>query len=399
MRENLVIFGAGNVGGELRRQAEALGHTVVAQYRRNQLIVGGTFAIVGGKPDIVDGHIIRYNRLNDIAIRRDFARFDEKYGFRYVLSAMPSGGDGTFEAELLRVSTEMRKSPVTAGKAAIANQSEQLEDILDKIGCDAAVGGGIGIIPKLEQDLMLDDPAPISGQFVANATMNKILSGRWRREPMNRLIHECCTLGYAEPESDGAMPSAFRVFTVEIDDVRKKIVILVNKILRRRIKAILKFEDIKLTPLTESALAAYTAESARYKYVVYLSTVPFNPPEIDRKEPGSVWFTMNGLHIVGGFRHVPADSALDKWLPDGVGNAFEFEQAGNPTLASGEGAGRIPTARRMLLNMMRMERERHRAMTLGEAARKANQGVIDLPALKLRGHPPGHLDLGPLTRA
>src|SRR3989338_588269 len=100
-RENLVIFGAGNVGGELRRQAEALGHTVVAQYRRNQLIEGGTFAIVGGKPDVVDWHVIRYNRLNDIAIRRDFARFDEKYGFRYVLSAMPSGGDGTFEAELL----------------------------------------------------------------------------------------------------------------------------------------------------------------------------------------------------------------------------------------------------------------------------------------------------------
>ncbi|HEY4488851.1 MAG TPA: hypothetical protein VJB97_05025 [Candidatus Paceibacterota bacterium] len=399
MRENLVIFGAGNVGSELRRQAEALGHTVIAQYRSNQFIEGGRLIVSGRERTVEDGRIVRYNSLNDVAVVRDFKRFTDTYGFRYVLSAMPSGGDGAFEADLLRICAQMHKSPITAGKAAIANRSAELEDILDKVGCDAAVGGGIGIIPKLEQDLMLDDPAPISGQFVANATMNKILSGRWRREPMDRLIHECCTLGYAEPESDGAMPSASRVFTVEIDDVRKKIVILVNKILRRRIKAILKFEDIKLTPLTESALAAYTAESARYKYVVYLSTVPFNPPEIDRKEPGSVWFTMNGLHIVGGFRHVPADSALDKWLPDGVGNAFEFEQAGNPTLASGEGAGRIPTARRMLLNMMRMERERHRAMTLGEAARKANQGVIDLPALKLRGHPPGHLDLGPLTRA
>lgn len=357
-KQNLVIFGAGNVGNEIRHQAEVLGHTVVAQFRSGSVTLGGKLIGSGRSGRVVGGTTTQFSGKDSIEdVDAQMHRICQMHPITFAPLAMPSGGDGGFEAELMKRLVNGGLLPVTAGKAAFANRFAELEDIVDSIGCDAAVGGGIGIIPKLEEDLMVEDPSPIVGQYVTNATLNYILSGRWRRRPMNMLIQEACDLGYAEPESDGGLPTSFRVFTVEIDDVRKKNVILVNRIFRKRIGRILTFEDIKLTQLTEAALASYTAESARYKYVVYLSTEPFESCEIDPTASGSISFDMDGLHIAGGFKHVPADSALDKWLPDGVGNAFEFEQAGNPILASGEGAGRVPTARRVLLNMMRMERD------------------------------------------
>lgn len=336
-----VIVGYGRIGRELKIQAESVGYQVVA-YTTSKRITMYT------------GHSEDFEVPGDpTSIRAKLVPFCKKEDVQLAFFAIPSGGDGSDELNLMRPFLTNRIPVVTAGKAAMANQFNALENDIHLIGCDASVGGGTGFLPTLDQCIIANDRSPITIKGVLNGTMNYILSGIWEGRPMHAVLREAIDLGYAEPFAEGQKPDALTVFRDEIGDVTKKVAITVNRGLRQSIGFSILPNDIRATDLTEKALMRYAQENARMKYVVQISTEDFTPI-VDEKAPGSISLHQAALHIVGGFCHVPAGSPLDGWLPHGVGNAFKISQGGGEILLSGEGAGPRATARRMVLNANRL---------------------------------------------
>lgn len=335
-----VIIGFGRIGKEVLEQARKAGYKDVAWFTSTG--VSGQFHYGSSQ----------YDKGTPKQIAEGIRRVCDQHDVRLAFVAIPSSGDGTMELAIMQALISCNVRIVVAGKAALSQRFRDLEPHIDMIGSDAAVGGGTGILPSIEQNILLLDPSPIMLKGVFNGTMNYVLSGRWRHRPMDALLWEAQKLGYAEP-TFGTHNAAFGLFSDEIADVRKKTVIVINRTLRKRIGAILVPDDIPYVPLTEAALESYTCEGARCKYVVQISTESSRFPG-DESAPGSLKLDMDGLHVHAGFCHVPADSAIDKWLPDGVGNAVEISQGGNHVLVSGEGAGPVATARRMVLNAHRL---------------------------------------------
>ncbi|MDO8590572.1 MAG: hypothetical protein Q7R65_01190 [bacterium] len=335
-----VIVGFGRIGKEVLEQARKAGYKDVAWFTSTG--VSGQFNYGS----------TQYEKGTPEQVANGIKRVCSEHDVRIAFVAIPSSGDGAMELAIMQAFIAHDVRIVVAGKASLSQRFRDLEPHIDMIGSDAAVGGGTGVLPSIEQNILPLDPSPITLKGVFNGTMNYILSGRWRRRPMDALLWEAQQLGYAE-STFGTHNVALRLFCDELADVRKKTVIVINRTLRRRLGTILVPDDIQHVPLTEESLESYVCEGARCKYVVQVSTESMRFPGSE-DAPGSLRLDTPELHVRAGFCHVPADSALDKWLPDGVGNAVEISQGGSHVLVSGEGAGPVTTARRMILNAHRL---------------------------------------------
>lgn len=339
---NCIIFGNGRIGKELMIQANERGYKVVGVVTRSHLLDTAS-----------SGTELFGIRAHPENMLKTILPFCDQKQVALAFFAIPSGGNGAAECMLMRPFVMNGIPVITAGKSAMANRFGDLEAYEKLIGCDASVGGGTGFLPTLEQNIIYDEREPITIKGVFNGTMNYILSGRWGGRLVEAVLREAIVQGYAEPVPEGQKPNAHTIFLDEIEDVKKKVTITQVRALRRRMGRMIKLDEFKTVPLGEKDLDGYLAESARVKYVVEMSTEEFRP-EIDENAPGSISLHTSGLNVVGGFCNVPADSALDRWLPDGVGNAFKIIQGGNEILVSGEGAGPKVTARRMILNAHRL---------------------------------------------
>ena len=255
--------------------------------------------------------------------------------------------------ELLETAMRHGKSVVTANKALIAEQGNELMQIAQEQGvslrCEAAVAGGIPILKALREGMAGNRVSAVSG--IINGTSNFILTAM---EAQSRsfadVLAEAQALGYAEAD-----PS----FDIEGVDAAHKLAIL----------AAMAFEMPLAFP------AVYCEGIAR----VTPADIEFARELGYRiKHLGIAKRVDAGVELRVHPTLLPADSPLAR--VDGVLNAVRLHaHAAGDTVYSGAGAGREATASAVVADLVDIARARVRADADADA--NAHAEVRPLPLL------------------
>ena len=255
--------------------------------------------------------------------------------------------------ELLETALRHGKSVVTANKALIAEQGNELMQIAQEQGvslrCEAAVAGGIPILKALREGMAGNRVSAVSG--IINGTSNFILTAM---EAQSRsfadVLAEAQALGYAEAD-----PS----FDIEGVDAAHKLAIL----------AAMAFEMPLAFP------AVYCEGIAR----VTPADIEFARELGYRiKHLGIAKRVDAGVELRVHPTLLPADSPLAR--VDGVLNAVRLHaHAAGDTVYSGAGAGREATASAVVADLVDIARARVRADAGAHA--DAHAEVRPLPLL------------------
>ena len=234
--------------------------------------------------------------------------------------------------ELLETALRHGKSVVTANKALIAEQGNELMQIAQEQGvslrCEAAVAGGIQILKALREGMAGNRVSAVSG--IINGTSNFILTAM---EAQSRsfadVLAEAQALGYAEAD-----PS----FDIEGVDAAHKLTIL----------AAMAFEMPLAFP------AVYCEGIAR----VTPADIEFARELGYRiKHLGIAKLVDAGVELRVHPTLLPADSPLAR--VDGVLNAVRLHaHAAGDTVYSGAGAGREATASAVVADLVDIARAR-----------------------------------------
>ena len=237
--------------------------------------------------------------------------------------------------ELIETALRHGKSVVTANKALIAEQGNELMQIAQEQGvslrCEAAVAGGIPILKALREGMAGNRVSAVSG--IINGTSNFILTAM---EAQSRsfadVLAEAQALGYAEAD-----PS----FDIEGVDAAHKLAIL----------AAMAFEMPLAFP------AVYCEGIAR----VTPADIEFARELGYRiKHLGIAKLVDAGVELRVHPTLLPADSPLAR--VDGVLNAVRLHaHAAGDTVYSGAGAGREATASAVVADLVDIARARVRA--------------------------------------
>lgn len=338
----VVIFGAGGIGSEAKRQVQEAGMELVGMFSK--------------RARFVDDVIEPFDKPGDVEeVLYHLRRLCEVRSVDLGLLAIPSGGDGSTELRYIQTLRGYGADVVTAGKSAVANKFAELMPSLYNVGTTATVGGGTRILPFLKG--WLDLTKPFSIGLVVNGTMSKISSDVWRGRGLDAASKEAVRLKYAEPDPDGK-PDPLKIFSGEIEDVQKKLTIIRNIVLREMI-GVGTPEDIKVVPLDMPYLRTATAQNSRMKYVASIGTEDLPIEGLDEGSPGSLSAKLGDVYVKAGFCHIPQGSAMDRWVPDdGPGNAVKLDQGGLPLVLSGEGAGPEATVGSMMKDAFSLLRRR-----------------------------------------
>lgn len=246
------------------------------------------------------------------------------------------GGVG-LARELVETALRHGKSVVTANKALIAEQGNELMQIAEAQGvslrCEAAVAGGIPIVKALREGMAGNRVTALSG--IINGTSNFILTAMGAQgRSFEEVLAEAQALGYAEVDPR---------FDVEGVDAAHKLAIL----------AAMAFEMPLAFP------AVYREGIARV-----------TPADIDFarelgyrvKHLGIARRVDAGVELRVHPTLLPADSLLA--TVDGVRNAVCLQgHAAGATLYSGAGAGREATASAVVADLVDLARARADAHT------------------------------------
>ena len=255
--------------------------------------------------------------------------------------------------ELLETALRHGKSVVTANKALIAEQGNELMQIAQEQGvslrCEAAVAGGIPILKALREGMAGNRVSAVSG--IINGTSNFILTAmEAQSRSFEDVLAEAQALGYAEAD-----PS----FDIEGVDAAHKLAIL----------AAMAFEMPLAFP------AVYCEGIAR----VTPADIEFARELGYRiKHLGIAKRVDAGVELRVHPTLLPADSPLAR--VDGVLNAVRLHaHAAGDTVYSGAGAGREATASAVVADLVDIARARVRADAGAHA--DAHAEVRPLPLL------------------
>ena len=232
--------------------------------------------------------------------------------------------------ELVETALRHGKSVVTANKALIAEQGNELMPIAEAQGvslrCEAAVAGGIPILKALREGMAGNRVTAVSG--IINGTGNFILTAMGARpRSFADVLAEAQALGYAEAD-----PS----FDVEGVDAAHKLAIL----------AAMAFEMPFAFPAVycEGISRVTTADIEFARELGYRI-----------KHLGIAKIVEAGVELRVHPTLVPADSLLA--TVDGVLNAVRLEgHAAGATVYSGAGAGREATASAVVADLVDIAR-------------------------------------------
>lgn len=340
-KRKVIIFGDGNIGNALKKEALKVGYSGVSINSRGVIHADG----------IQHGYVVEFGRRGNVG---EMLAFLEHQPVRPKLAflAIPSGGDGATELAIIKYFVIRGIPVVTAGKSAFANRYDDLVQDLPLIGRRATVGGATGILPFLKG--WLDFGKPFVIDLVINGTMSSVMTDVWGGRSIESAIDEAIKLKYAEPPPEGNEPSPLAIMGGECEDVVKKLAIICNDVFSAYMGRTFVPGDLQLVPLTGEYLDQVTAQNARMKYIVRIATTYRPLIGLDPNNPGSITglFQLGNGHrlvINGGFCNTPRGSPLDGWVPnDGPGNAGRIDQGGIPTLILGEGAGPRATVGAML---------------------------------------------------
>lgn len=310
------IIGAGHIGSELYRKAQALGWSISFVMKDD-----GIYRDLTEKIDILSNYP-EYCKEIDIAFLAIPTLDDGKTAFDYITSLIAKG-----------------IPVVTCEKGALSNYFSELKPHLNKIGYSATVGGGTRLLKYLEERL---NPDIEEIHAVVNGTLNYIFDEVSHGRSLGEVVEETKKLGYAEP---GAKNPLDVINKEAIGDVPMKSSILFN--ICKFSSTHMRAKDVNTSKISESDLKRLVKESNYRRYVV----------SITRED--------NGEDIIGGFKH-----KIDDWIisagfkdihenplflqliPSGVNNSiliYEGRYGIDGTYRlSGQGAGAGPTTSSMI---------------------------------------------------
>jgi len=150
------------------------------------------------------------------------------------------------------------KSVVTANKAAVAENYEQLTDAAERAGrklrFEASVGGGIPLIGAITESLYANEFTELLG--ILNGTTNYILTKMGEEgRAYDDVLQEAKALGFAEAD-----PTA----DVEGHDVANKLSILMSLVFEKRVRPE-AIPTIGITAVTEKDIADAAAQGCVIK--------------------------------------------------------------------------------------------------------------------------------------
>lgn len=336
----IAVIGYGTIGKHIVKQAPKYGHEVCVVFTSKRVMDASGY----GRPGLI--------RPDDKDIPKESAAYCVDLGVEYALLAIPSGGDGSTEASYITELTRRGIRVVTAGKSALANRFDEIQDVMKDVAYDATVGGGTMIPSFVREHLHVDLDHPFVLTAVMNGTLNYAQTRVRDGVSAEQICDEAIRLGFAEPPLAGKSLTPIEMYREEIQDVSRKIAILCNTQLRSLTGQIISQRDVRATPLEEDDLAKVMAGNSEYRYLVRICTRErdlefFDDIEIGgkiRARIGNVWVNAGFVKLKG---------ALKNWVPNHVGNAVQLTQNGDTDIKIGQGAGPVPTVGAMMSNLRR----------------------------------------------
>mmetsp|Transcript_2099 Transcript_2099/g.6401 ORF Transcript_2099/g.6401 Transcript_2099/m.6401 type:complete len:416 (-) Transcript_2099:314-1561(-) len=235
-------------------------------------------------------------------------------------------GGTTVARECVMKALELGKPVVTANKALLAEYCDEIAAAAKVLGFEAAVCGGIPIIATLQQHLAGDEIESVSG--IMNGTTNFMLS-KMEAEGADYgdVLKEAQALGYAEAD-----PTA----DVEGHDVRAKIALLA----KLAFGATVPVESIPTEGISK-------IQSVDFEYAKLLGGTV--------RLLGTASFQEGRLAVYVAPHVVPAKHAAGFASAVGPTNVVAVKSTQLGTLSlSGAGAGRYPTARSIVADVVRV---------------------------------------------
>jgi homoserine dehydrogenase len=293
-----LIVGKGLIGKELQKQLEGIGVTSTFFTSKNPR---HTFSEKAQQADVVFIAISTKDR-GQIALA-------------YIIEAIA-----------------LKRPVVTCEKGALAYNFQALRDSLPKIGFNAAIGGGCGMLDmlrgKTDKVVLL--------HAVLNGTLNHLFSTHDPTIGIEASLANAQTLGLCEP---GGGSNITRVVKRELTDILWKMTLLTNVLLIDAHTAPITPESFTYSHIDDYDIPALLASGKRF--VVSILKKRIRPPQ-----PG-ISALIDGLVIHGGFVHQKEIPFFP--FPYGAGNLLRCEFSNNTMeMIGGIGAGATPTARRMI---------------------------------------------------
>ena len=311
------VCGNGTVGGGtielLRRQGELL-----AQRAGRDIVLQR----IGARSDRDDCP------AGEVPVHRDLLQVAEADDVDVLVECI---GGTELARTLVERALEAGKSVVTANKALIAEQGNALVAAAERRGVslrfEAAVAGSIPIIKALREGMAGNRVHGIAG--IINGTGNFILTAMGSGERgFAEVLAQAQSLGYAEAD-----PS----FDVEGIDAAHKLTILASVAFGMP----LDFDAVSC-----EGISAVTPDDIRYAAELGYRI----------KHLGIAKRREDGVELRVHPTLLPADALLAN--VDGVLNAVRLHSdAAGPTVYSGAGAGRLPTASAVLADIVDIARE------------------------------------------
>jgi homoserine dehydrogenase len=267
-------------------------------------------------------------------------------------------GGTTVASDLVKAALRAGKHVVTANKALIAEQGNELFAIAAEQGVslrfEAAVAGGIPIINALREGLAANRIEWLAG--IINGTGNFILTEmRDRGREFSDVLAEAQALGYAEADP---------TFDIEGIDAAHKLVILA---------AIAFGMPLRFDAVYTEGISALTPQD-----IGYAQELGYRIKHLGVAKRGPAGVELRVHPTLLPHRRLLANV-------DGVKNAVLVEgDAVGPTLYYGAGAGAAPTASAIVADIVDLARE----LAAGQAGRTPPLGVdtgevSDLPVLPI----------------
>jgi homoserine dehydrogenase len=232
---------------------------------------------------------------------------------------------------------------VTCEKGALAYHFHTLRRSLPKLGFNAVVGGGCGML-----NLLHNATDPINHLFaVVNGTLNFLFSKFNPEIGIDVVLAEAKALGLCEPGAD----TIEQVMKFELIDILRKMTILSNVVIM----------DEHATPITPDTFTYSHIDDydipdllkSGKRFVVSMARKKSRPPQ-----PG-IWARIDGWVIQGGFVEQKDHDFREFPFPYEANNALQCwfgEDA--MSMVIGPGAGSAPTARAMIRDARRLLRNK-----------------------------------------
>jgi homoserine dehydrogenase len=319
---SIALIGRGKISSESKEQLEESGHDVHVE-------VDSKYAYQNGKI---------------VAPQREYRHF---MGGVDAAMLMIGNGKGSVNRDYMHSLLELNIPVVTSEKQALSNYFEEFKDELDRIGYNAACGGGTGM---LSSGRMHMNGKNSSIHAVVNGTLNFIFYGLSQGRSLRSLVAEAKRRGLTEPGAEAILD----IINAEAySDVPMKVAILFN-ILNL---GVMNARDIKTRKLDERGLKRILSEAQNRRFAVSITR---EKPEQDCL--GGFSYSKNGWHIKAGFYDVREHPLLRKILPIEEENSLMIEDRRNGTCWSitGAGAGPKPTVSVMMSDLERLLKDETR---------------------------------------